>query len=136
MNLRTFLPKNTPITLCGESSTKEFVLDYVIGDGANCIVYAAHYIDSVGLKHLVRIKEFYPFAADISRDDLSLVWNDSAYKVISEESFRTSYAKQVEFQSLQNTSNSTVHVYDLCSGNNTLYIVMDIDYGKTFDNSN
>ena len=71
--------KRTPLatgSILRYNGTYSYNIDRVIGDGASSIVYEAHYFDSVGEKHNVRLKECYPYASDIQRIGNTLVWAD------------------------------------------------------------
>ena len=83
----------------------EYIIKEITGFGASCIVYEAYYNDSLGIKHLVRLKEFYPVHMGINRDeDLNLVIKDEYIKKFEEEGnlFIDAYKKNVMF-ALKNT---------------------------------
>ena len=61
---------------CGDKITAgnfEYIIDSVVGDGATCIVYSARYTDHVGIVHSVLLKECYPYADNVSRDEKALL---------------------------------------------------------------
>ena len=64
----------------------EYIIKEITGCGASCIVYEAYYNDSLGIKHLVRLKEFYPVHMGINRDeDLNLVIKEDYIQKFEEE---------------------------------------------------
>ena len=46
-----------------------FQISREVGRGGSCIVYDASYVDSVGSRHLVRLKESFPYRINFSRDE-------------------------------------------------------------------
>lgn len=129
---RTPLSIGTQIQAKGGSSYT-YVIDRVIGDGASSIVYGAHYIDNAYGRHDVRLKECYPYASDIQRNGAELVWADDATATNDKVAFTTAYHKLLDFQNTSQLRNSTAHIFDLCEANGTLYSVMDVNEGKTFE---
>ncbi len=112
---------------------KEYYIDDVIGNGANCIVYNGHYIDSFGKSHKIRIKECYPHSSDIERKNDSLVWMDKNVEECDKTRFKESYEKIISAQNDDLIANETVHNFDCVVANNTLYSIMDSCNATTFD---
>lgn len=110
----------------------KYIIDAVIGDGANGVVYDAHYFDSFNLPHNVRLKECYPYADSIARNGTALKWENEEIKQSRFTSFANSYDKLMKRQN----SNFTVHVFDLFGANGTLYVAMDANDGLTFEKDN
>lgn len=130
--MRIALDANSRISLPVGNGSREYVIDDAIGSGATCIVYSAHYQDAIGHRRDVRIKECYPYDAQITRNGQVLHWNDNFEQDAMLERFRNAYQKLSEMQNTQGLRNSTAHVFDLCEANGTLYSVMDISDGTTF----
>ena len=107
----------------------DYIVDTVIGDGATCIVYKAHYMDSRGLPHTVNIKECYPYADNVSRHGNALQWESEEQRQNSISAFVTTYDKLMNHQ----LGNFTVHAFDIDEANGTEYIIMDANDGVTFD---
>lgn len=133
--------KRTPLSIGStiqdkSGSSYTYVIDRVIGDGASSIVYEAHYTDNAYGRHDVRLKECYPYASDIQRIGTDLVWADTATATNDKVAFTTAYNKLLDFQNTTNLRNSTAHIFDLCEANGTLYSVMDVNEGQTFDQDN
>jgi len=110
-----------------------YIIDRVIGDGAGSIVYEAYYMDSVQGRHNVRIKECYPFSSEITRIGDKLVWADETVQAENKENFLKAYHKLLCFQNTVSLTNSTAHVFSACEANGTLYSVMDLNIGITFE---
>ena len=106
-----------------------YIVDTVIGDGATCIVYKAHYLDNRGLSHAVNIKECYPHAENVSRCGNVLIWESEEQRQNSISSFVTAFDKLMNRQ----LGNFTVHAFDIDEANGTQYIIMDANDGVTFD---
>ena len=111
----------------------EYIIDSVIGDGATCIVYSARYTDHAGIVHSVLLKECYPYADNISRDEKALLWVDANERQNSLSSFKSAYEKLMAMQNTAKLRNSTSHAFDLFEANETLYSVTDITEGTTFE---
>ena len=133
--------KRTPLSIGSTIQAKggssyTYIIDRVIGDGASSIVYEAHYIDSAYGIHDVRLKECYPYASDIQRIGTELVWTDPETAMDDKAAFTTAYHKLLDFQNTTKLRNSTAHIFDLCEANGTLYSVMDVNEGQTFEQDN
>ena len=133
--------KRTPLSIGSTiqakgGSSHTYIIDRVIGDGASSIVYEAHYIDGAYGKHDVRLKECYPYASDIQRIGTELVWVDAEAATTDKTAFTTAYHKLLDFQNTTKLRNSTAHIFDLCEANGTLYSVMDVNEGQTFEQDN
>ena len=115
-------------------ATIEYIIDSVIGDGATCIVYSAHYYDHQGLSHAVLLKECYPYADNIERINSTLSWKNEGEKELSIEKFKIAYEKLMVAQNGVGLSNSVAHAFDLIETNGTAYSVTDITEGTTFEN--
>ena len=130
--------KRTPLSIGSTIQAKggssyTYIIDRVIGDGASSIVYEAHYIDSAYGRHDVRLKECYPYASDIQRIETELVWANAETATNDKIAFTTAYHKLLDFQNTTKLRNSTAHIFDLCEANGTLYSVMDVNEGQTFE---
>ena len=70
MDHRIALKSNTPLRLCNDRGEAiHCVIESEIGRGGSCIVYEAARITDTGDKTLYRVKEFYPYKLNISRDE-------------------------------------------------------------------
>lgn len=119
-----------------EQPTYEYTIKGITGFGASCIVYEAYYLDSVGIEHLVRLKEFYPAYMEIARDaDLNLVVKEEHREDFKKswDLFYDAYEKNTLFQSNLDTLNSTGNAQNLLFGNNTMYMVVNYNNGISYD---
>ncbi len=123
------LEKGTQIQL----NSVLYIIDDVLGDGATCIVYKAHYADHTGYTHHVYLKECYPYGTQTERVGDELQWNDESERIERLSAFQNAYEKLLNMQNKANLRNSTAHAFDLFEANNTKYSVTDITEGKTFD---
>lgn len=131
MDYRTKLPEK--YVLIG--SNTQYTIMEEIGRGANCIVYNASYIDSVGLTHLARIKELYPIYLPINRDynyQISCAESNTDKFEDARRRFKGAYEKNVSFKNTYGVMNSTANAADLFSTNGTDYIVTNLDEGKDY----
>lgn len=108
-----------------------------IGRGGSCIVYSAFYIDLIGLKHKVRIKECYPYNIDIKREktgELVVDKKDMAKFEIAKEQFYKAYEKNVIIKNTLSLINSTIDSAEIYKANNTIYSIMSIVEGEDYRN--
>lgn len=110
-----------------------YIIDSVAGDGANCIVYFAHYQDNAGYTHDVLLKECYPAASNISRTENDLIWIDSAEQNRDIAAFQDAYKKLMQAQNTEKNRNSTVVAFQTFNANGTMYSVVHKDIGVTYD---
>ena len=129
---RSILPLGTILTLNSDDGEKHFQIDNLLGDGANCIAYAAHEVGKKTVSYTCRIKECYPYRADISRNGLELKWNDPAEREASFSRMRKAHEVIVELRNSEEVGNNITNAM-LCEGNGTLYSVMEVNHASTFD---
>lgn len=117
--------------------TKKYEIIEEIGRGASCIVYGAVYTDSIGLQHLVRIKECYPYHIGLQRDATDeLIVSDAKKRQFEQakSTFQTAYEKNVQIKNRLGLMNSTVDSSERYEKNNTLYTVVScvegVDYRR------
>ena len=111
----------------------------VIGAGTSCIAYKAQMklsIKGQATSRIIVIKEFYPAHQNIVRDiNNSLIIPDSSRVMFNEESenFVKSALLQFEFHNKEELANFTSDIEVVYELNNTLYSVMGIVTGKSYD---
>lgn len=133
--MQTAMNPGSEITLSCSGRSEQFTIDSILGYGANCIVYNVHRLDNDGHCYYYRMKECFPYNAGITRVGTSLNWPDEGRQNAALKSFRETYNCQLSMQNDPSFGNQTAHVIDLYTGNRTLYSLMDVDYGDTFDNT-
>lgn len=99
MDHRIALKSNTPLHLCNDRGEAiHCVIESEIGRGGSCIVYEAARITDTGDKTLYRVKEFYPYKLNISRDEnngLTPSANDAEVFAQKQEQFRSDFSVQI-----------------------------------------
>lgn len=131
--------RRTPLS-CGhvvQSPKLLFEIDSVIGKGANCVVYKAHYTDSSGYSKNVILKECYPHFADITRNDDMLIWNNTEETKAAYDRFQRTYDLEDKMQKSGITNSASVITLDMFRANGTQYIVSIPQNEPSYDkNSN
>ena len=110
-----------------------YIIDGVAGEGANCIVYSAHYLDNARCSHAVLLKECYPYASTIARAGDILSWADNAEQGRDLAAFEDAYKKLMQAQNGEKNRNSTVVAFQIFNANGTAYSVVHKDVGTTYD---
>lgn len=130
--MRAALQPKAIITLVCDDITREFQIEYQIGDGASCIAYEATLVNgsNAGLRY--RIKECYPYNASIVRRGLSLVWENEEEREHAFTRLRFSHQLLLQLRNDEQLGDSMV-VSSLYEGNNTLYMVMELNHAQTYD---
>ncbi|MGM9941884.1 MAG: hypothetical protein ACI32N_07850 [Bulleidia sp.] len=101
--------------------------------GGSGIVYHAFYVDNLGQRKTVRIKECYPFRCNLKRnEDMGLCVPDSEKKLFQESKERMIHACQIgnTFFHTDGLTNLTSNTYNIFSANNTLYVVSAYTQGS------
>jgi len=122
------------LTEAGGNHRETFVIDLVLGSGATCHVYDAHYKDARGREHRVRLKECCPRQQICGREESGVLWRDASARETSEKAFEAAYDRQLSLQNNKITANVTAHLIGgLWEGENTLYAVLDAENGRSWD---
>lgn len=111
-----------------------FTIVNELARGGLCIVYDAFYIDNVGEKKPVRIKECYPFNCNIKRrKDQRLIIPESEKEIFAEstEKVMNAYKTGSNLFRSEKMTNVTMNTYNIYHANNTLYIVSAYVRGET-----
>lgn len=129
--MRERLSPGTIITLHCDGAPRQFQIDAVIGDGASCIAYDAHRTDGNGASLRYRLKECYPFHAQIERKGTQLLWASDSEKQAAIQRLERSHRLIVKLCNDKSVGNNITRA-ELCEGNGTLYAVMDVNHAKTY----
>lgn len=130
------LAKGTILTL----GNKKYRIIKLLGLGTSCIVYKAQitiYIDDKTLERTVVLKELYPKGLGIKRKpDNSLEIPENARKIFDEyiNRFKKACERQIAFHNDEKIANSTTEIQQIYITNNTLYSIMGIVTGNSYDN--
>ncbi len=129
--MRNYLKQGESLEI--KNSGKTFLIDEVLGDGATCIVYSAHVADGMNNIHHYRIKECYPYNADIERENGFLIWRNNEEKESAIRKFKEAYERLISLQNQSNIGNSITDVMDIGEANNTIYQIINLKHGHSYD---
>ena len=115
------------------TSNYNYIIDGVLGSGATCIVYDAHFIDSQGNKKEVKLKECYPYGFAVERVDNNLVWSKEDEKTSAMANFESSYNILSQMQNEESVKDATIYTLDMFEANNTRYIATIPTFGESYD---
>lgn len=132
--MRNSLPCGSVIHLKNTTEETDFFIERNIGCGATCIAYEGFMLTN-GKKVRCRLKELYPHDAKVVRNGLSLEWtSEKEYKEYEERFTQNNDL----LSSLHNdeTIGNNITFASVYVGNGTLYSVMNVNYGITYDKDN
>ena len=115
------------------TSNYTYIIDGVLGSGASCIVYDAHFIDSHGNKKEVKIKECYPYDLSVRRAGNTLVWPKEEEKNTTLAKFKKSYDLLSDMQNEDPIKDAAVYTLDMFECNDTKYIATIPSVGTSYD---
>ena len=101
--------------------------------GGSSIVYNAYYIDNLGERKTVRIKECYPFQCNLQRNpDGGLLIPDTERDLFAEakRKMRRAYQLGNAFFLADGLTNLTANTYNIFDANNTQYVVSAYAQGQ------
>ena len=127
MDGRTALAPGTQLAFRNrEGGAVSYVVRREIGRGGSCIVYDASYIDNLGNQKLVRVKECYPHALSIVRDEGGALRPDARdaedFKA-RKQRFVEAYQRHHTLFCLPALTNAVPNTSDIYMSNGTVYIV-------------
>lgn len=135
MDHRIALKSNTPLHLCNDRGEAiHCVIESEIGRGGSCIVYEAARITDTGDKTLYRVKEFYPYKLNISRDEnngLTPSANDAEVFAQRQEQFRSDFSRTNQLFYSDTNYSSMANQLDVFRQNGTSYILSAYSSKKT-----
>ena len=115
------------------TSNYNYIIDGVLGSGATCIVYDAHFVDSQGNKKEVKLKECYPYGLSVERIENNLVWSKEDEKTSAMANFESSYNILSRMQNEDSVKDAAVYTLDMFEANNTRYIATIPTFGESYD---
>ena len=104
----------------------EYTITNELARGGSSIVYNAYYIDNLGTRKTVRIKECYPFRCNLRRSsDGNLLIPETERKLFAQtkQKMRRAYQLGNEFFAADGLTNLTANTYNIYEANHTLYVV-------------
>lgn len=135
MDHRIALKQNTPLHLCNDKGEAiHCVIENEIGRGGSCIVYEAARVTDTGDKTLYRVKEFYPYKLNISRDEKNVLTPSSKdAEVFSQrqEQFRSDFSRTNQLFYSDTNYSSMTNQLDVFRQNGTSYILSAYSSKKT-----
>ena len=130
MDSRTALKADTTLRF---SDKYEYTIIDAFARGGSSIVYNAFYIDNLGERKTVRIKECYPFKCNLQRKESGELSIPAAERKLFAEAKRKmqrAYHLGNEFFSTDGLTNLTANTHNIFEANNTLYIVYAYAQGQ------
>lgn len=135
MDHRIALKSNTPLRLCNDRGEAiNCVIESEIGRGGSCIVYEAARITDTGDKTLYRVKEFYPYKLNISRDEnngLAPSANDAEVFTQRQEQLRSDFSRTNQLFYSDTNYSSMANQLDVFRQNGTSYVLSAYSSKKT-----
>lgn len=135
MDHRIALKSNTPLRLCNDRGEAiHCVIESEIGRGGSCIVYEAARITDTGDKTLYRVKEFYPYKLNISRDEnngLTPSANDAEVFAQRQEQFHSDFSRTNQLFYSDTNYSSMANQLDVFRQNGTSYVLSAYSSKKT-----
>ena len=135
MDGRKALTPGTILKLSTHTGYTAYCVRREIGRGGSCIVYDASSTDNLGNDKLVRIKECYPHALRISRNENGMLRaedRDSAAFEGAKQRLIDAYQKNHALFATEELSNTVSNTSNLYEEHGTIYIVSTWLNGKTF----
>ncbi len=112
-----------------------YVIAEEIGRGGSCIVYNGFYRDRIGERHLVKIKECYPYRLEIERDAKENLTPDLSCEqtfLAEKQKFLEAYRKNTALKTTLGLVNSTANATNIYEYHNTCYVVMTEIEGRDY----
>ena len=114
------------------ASVRHYIIDKRIGDGASCLVYEAHYLDSGNHRKEIILKECYPYNAGITRVGNMMIWSDPTKKREAFYRFKNAYEVAAKIQNTEGAQSVSVYSLDRFAENGTQYVAT-IPNGNSYD---
>ena len=135
MDHRIALKSNTQLRLRNDRGEAiHCVIENEIGRGGSCIVYEAVRVTDTGDKTLYRVKEFYPYKLNISRDENNvLIPSVKDVEIFSQrhEQFRSDFSRTNQLFYSDNNYSLMTNQLDVFRQNGTSYILSAYSSKKT-----
>ena len=122
------------IPLSQGETVQQFVIDRVIGFGASCLVYEAHYLDSSKHRKEVILKECYPCNVGASRIGKEIIWSDAEEQEKAFLRFDNAYEIAAKIQNVAGAKSVSAYSLDKLTENSTQYVAT-IPNGTSYDKS-
>lgn len=120
------------IALTQGSNVKQYIIDDVIGFGASCLVYKAHFLDNSNHQKDVILKECYPYNAGTTRIGNKIIWSNTEERDTAFQRFHHAYDVASEIQNTANTKSVSAYSLETLDENGTQYVIT-IPNGDSYD---
>lgn len=114
------------------TQVNRFVIDRVIGYGASCLVYEAHYLGSGNHRKEIILKECYPYNSSTTRIGSKIVWSSSEEQEKAFWRFNNAYEIAAKIQNEAGAQSVSVYSLDKFEENGTQYVAT-IPNGTSYD---
>ena len=114
------------------TQVNRFVIDRVIGYGASCLVYEAHYLDSGNHRKEIILKECYPYNSGTTRIGSKIVWSSLEEQEKAFQRFNNAYEIAAKIQNEAGAQSVSVYSLDKFEENGTQYVAT-IPNGNSYD---
>ena len=114
------------------ASVRQFMVDIIIGGGASCLVYEAHFIDSCNNRKEIILKECCPYNAGTARVGNIIIWSNPAEQEKAFLRFNDSYEVAAKIQNMAGAQSVSVYSLDKFEENGTQYVAT-IPNGNSYD---
>ena len=120
------------IALTQGSNVKQYIIDDIIGYGASCLVYKAHFLDNSNHKKDVVLKECYPYNTGTTRIGNKIIWSNTEERDTAFQRFHHAYDVASEIQNTANTKSVSAYSLETLDENGTQYVIT-IPNGDSYD---
>ena len=124
---------NNSAKLQFDKSGRVYIIQEELGRGASCIVYNAYYVNNLGNRKKVRIREYYPYRLNIVRrldGSLCIAQEEVEKFEMLKENFKQSFKINNCLFDKDGLTNSIVNTYEIYEYNNTVYSVTMYQEGE------
>ena len=135
MDGRIALAPGAVLKLSSGTGYIPYTINREVGRGGSSIVYDASYTDNLGNYKLVRIKECYPYAMRMARNEsgeLQPEGRDAQAFTEAKDRLIVAYQKNHDLFTINALTNTVANTSDIYEANGTVYIVSVYMNGKTF----
>ena len=135
MDGRIALTPGAVLKLSSGTGYIPYTINREVGRGGSSIVYDASYTDNLGNYKLVRIKECYPYAMRMARNEsgeLQPEGRDAQAFTEAKDRLIVAYQKNHDLFTINALTNTVANTSDIYEANGTVYIVSVYMNGKTF----
>lgn len=120
------------IALTQGTNVKQYIIDNIIGFGASCLAYKAHFLDNANHQKEVILKECYPYNAGTTRIGNKIIWSNTEERDTAFQRFCHAYDVASEIQNIANAKSVSAYSLETLVENGTQYVIT-IPNGDSYD---